>query len=115
MNMDIEPGGTGGTCPPLFKGLEKVSLLCSLVALLENLENAKMNRKIHVSGDFKRSKFQNFPEEHAHGSPSWFAFLISRLIAQFQKPCQGVPHSMCPPTFKMLPTPLAMKVVLDLY
>ena len=36
-----------------------------LVALLENFDHAKMNRKIPAYGDFSTSKFQNFPGEHA--------------------------------------------------
>ena len=56
-----ERGGTGCTCPPPFNVLGKCPFSYNLVALLETFEDAKLNRKIHVSGDFRRSKFQNFP------------------------------------------------------
>ena len=55
----------GGTCSLFFIHSGKCPFSCNLVALLKNFENAKMNRKMHVSGDFRRSKFQNFAEEQA--------------------------------------------------
>ena len=42
---------------PLFKVSCKYPFSCNLVALLENSAVAKINRKMHVSGDFRRSKF----------------------------------------------------------
>ena len=55
---------------PLFKDSGKVFLSANLVVLLESFENAKMNRKLRVSGDFRGSKLQNFPGEHAP-EPQW--------------------------------------------
>ena len=63
--MDVGTGGTGDTCLPLVKDSGKVPFSCSLVALLESFEDAKTTSKIHVSSDFRGSKFQNFPGEHA--------------------------------------------------
>ena len=54
MVWEYKPGGTGA---PNFQSLRQ----SNLVVLLENFEDAKMSKKVHVSGDFRRSKFQNFP------------------------------------------------------
>ena len=73
--MDLGTGGYGGYMGhvhPLFNNWSMCIFSCTLIALLENFENAKMNRKIHVSGDFRRPKFQNFL---APGPPSSFALL----------------------------------------
>ena len=57
-----EPGGTGGTCPsPFFKDLDNMPFSCNLVSLLESFEDSKITSKIHVSSDFRRAKYQNFP------------------------------------------------------
>ena len=42
----------------------------NLVALFENFED----RKIHVSGDFRRFKVQNFPAERTPGPPNLITF-----------------------------------------
>ena len=62
--------GPGGTCPHISKTRLKCPSSCNLAAFLEDFENVTMNRKIHVSGDFRGSKFQNFPGEHASDPPS---------------------------------------------
>ena len=64
--------GHRGHVSPNFSNIRaKCSFSCNLVALLENFGNAKMNRKIRVSCDFRRSEFQDFPGKHALGPPSW--------------------------------------------
>ena len=55
-------GAQGARAPPTIQSLRQSALLA---ALLENLENAKIGRKIHLSGDFRRSIYQNFPGVHA--------------------------------------------------
>ena len=60
--MDIGTGGTGDSCPLLLsKSPSKCPFSHYLVVLLENSEDAKMNRQIHVSSDIGRSKFQDIP------------------------------------------------------
>ena len=55
--LDVEIGteGKGGRCPHFLKTRAKCPFLCNLVALLENFEDLKLNRKIHVPGNFIRS------------------------------------------------------------
>ena len=53
-------GHRGYVSTPLFKDSCKVPLSCNLVALLENIENAQMNRKIDIFSEFRRCKSQNF-------------------------------------------------------
>ena len=45
--------------PHLSKTWTKCPLSSNLVALLENFEDVKINRKIHASSNFRRSKVQN--------------------------------------------------------
>ena len=102
-------------CPPLFKDLGKMLLFCNLVAVLEKFENAKMNRKIHISGNFRRSKFQSFAGEHAprncrllsivYSPPGKVSNLISRNPAK-------VPLNLCAPTFIKLPMSLPLMIIL---
>ena len=50
--------GDRGHEPPTFQRLvANCSFLCNLVVVLESFENAKMDRKTRVSGDFGRPKF----------------------------------------------------------
>ena len=59
--MDVGAWGHREHVPPTFQRLgHSVPFRAILVALLENFENAKMNRKMDVFGDFRRSKFHNF-------------------------------------------------------
>ena len=67
--MDVGTGGTGDTCPNFSKTWAKWPFSCNLVALLESFENAEITGKIHVSSDFRGSKFQNFLGEYARGPP----------------------------------------------
>ena len=67
--MDIGTGGKGGTYPSTFQRPFMCPYLFTFVALLENFQDAKMNKKILVPSDFRRSKLQNFPGEHALGPP----------------------------------------------
>ena len=61
-NIDIGAGGTLETCPPHFSMTQAMCpLSCSLFALLENFEEAKIHRKIYFFRDCRRSKFQNVP------------------------------------------------------
>ena len=57
--------GAQGAHPPFFKVSGKVLLSCNLVVLLGSSKDAKITGKIHASSDFRGSKFQNFPGEHA--------------------------------------------------
>ena len=54
-------GAQGAHAPHFSKTRAMCPFSCNLVALFESFKNAEMNRKIRVSGDFRRSKFQNFP------------------------------------------------------
>ena len=96
--MDVGTGGTGGH---FSKTRPKCPFSCNLVALLDNTENAKMNSKTRVSGDFRRSKFQNFPADHAPRTPvSGFHCFITRLSSQSQsKNPANMPLNLCSPHF----------------
>ena len=109
----------GGTCPHCSKIWVKCPFSCNLVGLLESFEDAKKTSKIHVSSDFRRSKFQNSPggawpwtplaNLHLGTGPFSSCKEFYRLIgclspnkelkSQLKKPCQGAPQSMCPPHF----------------
>ena len=114
-----------GTCPYFSKTRTKCPLWLILVTLLEDFEDAKIDRKIHVSSDLRRSKFQNFSGEHAPGPPradlhletgsKLTLFYCANCIfvslsvlsprqsvqSHFQKLFQVASQSMCPPpTFK---------------
>ena len=57
-SMDVGIGGhRGHVLPPIFKISGKVPLSYNLVALLEDSEDTKITSKIHVSSDFRGSKF----------------------------------------------------------
>ena len=47
-----EPGAQGHV-PPLFEDSGKVPLLYKLACLLENFENANINRKINRTSEFR--------------------------------------------------------------
>ena len=64
--MDVGTGGQKGERTPHFsKAREQCPFSCNFVALLENLEDAKTDRNVNVSGDFRRPKCHNSPSEHA--------------------------------------------------
>ena len=48
-------------CPYFSKTQKKCSFSYNFSAFLENLEDAKINRKIHFSKGCRGSKFQKFP------------------------------------------------------
>ena len=55
----------GASTPHFSKARAKCPFSCNSVAFLEDFEDAKINRKMHVFSDFKRSEVQNFPRELA--------------------------------------------------
>ena len=61
----------------------KFPLSCNLVTLLENFEDAKTNRNIHLSGDVGSSKLQNFLGEHAPGHPLAGSYLGIAAVSAF--------------------------------
>ena len=85
--MDAGTGGAQGHFPPphVSKSRGKCPFSYNVNALLEKVEDAKIRRKIHDSGDFRRSKFQNLKGEHAPGRPSRFTTRDCRNIDPFLK------------------------------
>ena len=65
MVMDIRTGVQWAFAPYFSKSWTQCPILCILVALLENSKGTKINRRIHVSGNFRGPGFQNFLGEHA--------------------------------------------------
>ena len=64
--IDVGSGKVHGVRAPQFsRSWARRPLACNVVAFLET----KIIRKINDSSDFRRSKFQSFPEEHAPGPP----------------------------------------------
>ena len=66
-SMDVGIGGKGGTCLHFSKSRANCPFSCNLAALLKDSEDAKIASRMHVSIDFRRSRFRNFLGEHASG------------------------------------------------
>ena len=127
--MDVGAGEhRGHVPPPTFQRFgQSDPFHVTWFALLKNFEDIKINRKIHVSGDFKRSKFQNLAGEHAPGPLAdlrqGFSLYINplpscKMFCQFikcppykvlnftSKNPAKVPLNLCAPTYILLPTSL---------
>ena len=108
-------GGTGGTCPPLFKVSDSGHLQVTWLLSLKALKIQKQIEKYTFLAIAEDLRFKKLPGEHAPRTPltdsqlglaQYLLFLNmqnafffhSRKSAQshFQKPCQGAPQSMCP-------------------
>jgi len=97
---------------PLFKDSGKVPSW-NLGAFFENFEDTKLNRQIHMSGNF-RSQFQNLPGEYAPWPPSWFklrGWLNINPFLSCKTFCREVFYlsllnPCAPSTYVMLPTSL---------
>ena len=62
LRMHVGTGWVQWTRPPphFSKIRAKCLFSCNLVALLENLEDAKTSSRMQISSDFRGSKFRNF-------------------------------------------------------
>ena len=92
--------GAQGARPPHFsKNRAKCPFSCNLVTLLKNTENAKMNRKIEVSGDFRRSKFQNSRGSMPPDPPSCSHCLtpLNQVLNITSRKTAKVPLYLCAP------------------
>ena len=87
--MDVGTGGQGAHTPHFSKTGKKCPFSCNLVASLENFENTKINRKIHVSGDFRLS-LNIFRGSMPRSALAGLHCLSSQMNTQsnFQKSCQ---------------------------